>query len=571
MLKLPPIYQRAAKQPPDPLGASRRGDYRIGSDQGPFKYDGVLSCSYQYLAIMSAPTVHQLLQNSDASEHAALIDPVSDTIISYRQLNAVIRQLQSELAALGIPRQTAVSISLPNSLEFAFTFLAVSSSGYICAPLNSNYKESEFSFYIEDVKSQLVIVPKGSAASNYAAVKSANKFGAAVAEVHYDHASGKVIFNLISSGKLSKKPLPFPVSPAPGEVAFVLHTSGTTGRPKAVPLTHLNMATTTRNIINTYRLTLNDTSYLVMPLFHVHGLLAGFLAPLGSNGTVVIAPKFSAKAFWPDFIRYSATWYTAVPTIHQILLKSPLPKRIPNIRFIRSCSSSLAPATFKQLEETFNAPVLEAYAMTEACHQMTSNNLPPGKRKPGTVGVGQGVEVVILDGAGSILEQGKEGEISIKGQNVTPGYINNDKANAESFTAAGYFRTGDQGKFDSDGFLIITGRIKELINRGGEKISPIELDGIMLEHPAVAEAVSFGAPDDMYGQVVNAAIVLKPDQEGKVSENDIKEFLRPKLSKFKIPEKVFFTKVMPKTATGKIQRRIIAQEFLKNDKAKAKL
>ena len=307
-----------------------------------------------------------------------------------------------------------------------------------------------------------------------------------------------------------------------------------------------------------------------MPLFHVHGLLAGFLAPLYSGGSVIVPPKFSASTFWNDFITHKANWYTAVPTIHQILLKSPLPKPIPHIRFIRSCSSPLSPTVFHQLEEVFKAPVLEAYAMTEAAHQMTSNPLPSnGKRLPGSVGVGQGVDVRILDAEGSEVSQGSEGEICIKGENVTSGYLNNPSANESSFTKNGFFRTGDQGKKDKDGYVFITGRIKELINKGGEKISPIELDNVLSRHPAVAEAVSFAIPDEMYGQDIGVAIVLKPGQE--LDGEDLKKWVLEKLAKFKVPKKVYFTDVMPKTATGKVQRRIVAEEMGRLDSRKAKL
>lgn len=488
---------------------------------------------------------------------------------SYPRFLELIDQFKADLAALPIKWQTAVSISLPNSLEFAASFIGVTSLALIASPLNPNYKQSEFEFYIEDVKSSLLLIPRGSVANSAPAVHAARKFKTAIAEVYWSDSRGKVVLDLKEHGSLGQSYVSHqPAVASPTDVAFILHTSGTTGRPKAVSLTHANMARTVTNIVNTYRLTESDCSYLVMPLFHVHGLLCGLLAPLGSGGCVVIPEKFSTSHFWDDFVRYRANWYTAVPTIHQILLKSPAPNPLPKIRFIRSCSSSLAPSTFHQLEEKFSAPVLEAYAMTEACHQVTSNNLPPGKRKPGTVGVGQGVEVVILDDNANVLPQGKEGEIAIKGANVTPGYINNPKANAESFTHNGYFRTGDQGMFDKDGFLVITGRIKELINRGGEKISPIELDGAMLEHPAVAEAVAFGASDELYGQTVNAVIVLKPGND-KVTEKDIQDFLAGKIAKFKIPQKIYFAKEMSKTATGKIQRRIIAQKFA--DKPKAKL
>ena len=275
---------------------------------------------------------------------------------------------------------------------------------------------------------------------------------------------------------------------------------------------------------------------LVMPLFHVHGLLAGFLAPLASGGSVVVPLKFSASEFWKDFIQHKANWYTAVPTIHQILLKSPLPSPIPQIRFIRSCSSPLSPKTFHELEKALKAPVLEAYAMTEAAHQMTSNPLPPNKRKPGTVGVGQGVEIKILDEAGDEVAQGKEAEICIRGENVTKGYINNPAANESSFTKNGFFRTGDQGKKDEDGYIIITGRIKELINKGGEKISPIELDNVIAHHPAVSEAVSFALEDEHYGQDVGVALVLKPGKN--LSADELKTWMAEKVAKFKLPKKV---------------------------------
>lgn len=275
---------------------------------------------------------------------------------------------------------------------------------------------------------------------------------------------------------------------------------------------------------------------LVMPLFHVHGLLCGLLAPLATGGSMVVPTKFSAGEFWQDFITHRANWYTAVPTIHQILLKNPPPSPKPAIRFIRSCSSPLSPTVFQQLEEAYGAPVLEAYAMTEAAHQMTSNPLPPAKRKPGSVGIGQGVEVRILDDRGAELAQGAEGEICIRGENVTKGYLNNAEANATSYTAGGFFRTGDQGRKDEDGYIIITGRIKELINKGGEKISPIELDNILTRHPKVAEAVSFGIPDEMYGQDIGVAIVLKTGEA--LAADELKAFVAERSAKFKIPKTV---------------------------------
>lgn len=445
-----------------------------------------------------------------------------------------VQTFQKKLATLGITRGLAVSIALPNTYEFIVSFLAATWQRATAAPLNPAYKQDEFEFYIDDLSSSLTLVPQGGFEKDIHAVRAARKYNSAVAECYWD--GNEVMLNVKYAGKLSKAARQTLLQAEPEDTALVLHTSGTTGRPKAVPLTHLNLTTTMKNIQATYELGPKDRTYLVMPLFHVHGLLAGFLAPLASGGSVAVANGFSARQFWDDFVTCEANWYTAVPTIHQILLKAGAPSPRPKIRFIRSCSSPLSPKTFNELERTFNAPVLEAYAMTEAAHQMTSNPLPHnGKRQPGSVGLGQGVEIAILDLDGNEVAPGQEAEICVRGKNVTKGYLNNSKANQESFTQDGFFRTGDQGKKDKDGYIIITGRIKELINRGGEKISPIELDNVIATHPSVAEAVSFAIPSQMYGQEVGVAVVAK---EGKVlGEKEVQEFVAKRTAKFKVPRK----------------------------------
>jgi acyl-CoA synthetase (AMP-forming)/AMP-acid ligase II len=411
------------------------------------------------------------------------------------------------------------------------------------------------------------LVPRGAYAQNADAVKAARVFKAAIAEAYWD--GKEIALDIKELGSLTGNGGEQIHSARPDDVALVLHTSGTTGRPKAVPLTHTNLTRTIKNVGDTYQLTKKDRTYLVMPLFHVHGLLAGFLGPLGSGGSVIVPPKFSATDFWSNFSTYHANWYTAVPTMHQILLKSPLPSPVPKIRFIRSCSSPLSPKVFHDIEKAFNAPVLEAYAMTEAAHQMTSNPLPPAKRVPGSVGLGQGVEVRILDAAGDEVPQGSEGEISIRGANVTLGYLNNPSANESSFTKGNFFRTGDQGKKDEDGYVYITGRIKELINKGGEKISPIELDNVLAQHPAIGEAVSFAMADEHYGQEIGVAVVVKDG--AKLTAEELKAWMTAKVAKFKVPKKIYFTDLMPKTATGKIQRKNVAEAMLKQDDVKAKL
>jgi acyl-CoA synthetase (AMP-forming)/AMP-acid ligase II len=471
---------------------------------------------------------------SKDSTLTAIIIPGNPALtVSYKKLSADVKAFQQKLANVGVTAQAAVSIALPNTYEFIVSFIAASWQRAIAAPLNSAYKQSEFEFYIDDLSSAIALVPKGAFAADAAAVRAARKYNAAIAECYYN--GNEVVLDVKEHGKLAGKTAPLE-SAQPDDVALVLHTSGTTGRPKAVPLTHRNLLRTMKNIQGTYQLTPKDRTMLVMPLFHVHGLLAGFLAPLASGGSVVVPPKFSASVFWQDFAEHKANWYTAVPTIHQILLKNPLPSPLPQIRFIRSCSSPLSPKTFHELEKALSAPVLEAYAMTEAAHQMTSNPLPPAQRKPGSVGLGQGVDVKILDDAGNEVPQGKEGEICIRGENVTKGYLNNPSANASSFTTNGFFRTGDQGKKDSEGYVFITGRIKELINKGGEKISPIELDNTIAQNPAVSEAVSFAIEDEMYGQDVGLAIVVKEGQA--LSAGELKAWLADRVAKFKMPKKV---------------------------------
>ncbi|KAI8963709.1 acetyl-CoA synthetase-like protein [Daldinia sp. FL1419] len=508
--------------------------------------------------------------NGDASSVAVIIPSKPKPLtVTYRDLVAECSSFQRKLAAIGITNQSPVSIATANSYEFIVSFLATSWQRGIAAPLNPAYKQDEFEFYIEDIKSAIVLVPKGAYEANAPSVKAARKFNAAVAECYWDNAKNEVALDVKDLGQLKGKAKENLLRPQPDDVALVLHTSGTTSRPKVVPLTHRNLTRTMKNIQSTYQLTAQDRTMLVMPLFHVHGLLCALLAPLYSGGSMIVPTKFSASDFWKDFVAHGANWYTAVPTLHQILLKSPAPTPLPKIRFIRSCSSPLSPTVFHQLEEKFKAPVLEAYAMTEAAHQMTSNPLPPAKRKPGTVGLGQGVEVKILNDAGDEVPQGTEGEICILGENVTKGYLNNPTANASAFTKGGFFRTGDQGKKDEDGYIIITGRIKELINKGGEKISPIELDNVLTRHPSVSEAVSFAIPDELYGQDIGVAVVLKSG--ARLEQDELRAWVNEKLAKFKVPKKIYFTEVMPKTATGKIQRRIVAETMQKQESPKAKL
>ncbi|KAJ1928273.1 hypothetical protein IWQ60_002182 [Tieghemiomyces parasiticus] len=525
-----------------------------------------------------APTLADIFVHASPNADALVIpeppsaDPSSiATVLTYGDLKCALLGFQTQLAAQGLQPGDVISSIFTNTFECVVAFLGTTLMRCVAAPLNPQLAQSELEFYLDDAQTKILLVPQGTP-DDHPALKAAQAHGKCrVWEVYQNRTAPGGIAVVPHGGHgtpaaaVATDPLPteFVHQPEPEDIALLLHTSGTTGRPKAVPLTHANLTRSMYNIIGTYKLGPADRTYLVMPLFHVHGLVAGLLATLASSGRAVVPPKFSASRFWADVVAQGCTWYTAVPTIHQILLRHPSPATGQHrLRFIRSCSSALAPVIHQQLEDTYGVPVLEAYAMTEAAHQMTSNPLPPQPRKAGTVGLGFGVDVGIFDESGRQLDTGLEGEICVRGPNVTHGYLNNPTANAVSFHDGGWFRTGDQGRQDTDGYLAVTGRIKELINRGGEKISPVEVDDILLRHPQVTDAVTFGVPDEIYGQEVHAAVIPKADAHGQVTEASVKDFCRQSLAAFKVPKKVYIVDDFPRTATGKVQRRVVAQHFL---------
>jgi acyl-CoA synthetase (AMP-forming)/AMP-acid ligase II len=494
----------------------------------------------------AATTLLGLIQAIPA-EQTAIIAPEQNIRLTYGALRKQVQAVAEALAAAGVNRGDRIGIALPNGLPNIVTFLAASVAG-TAAPLNPGYKEDEFRFYLEDTNARVLLLPADG-------VDEARKAAGGVPILIVDmDAQGTVSLQ----GVTDRKPV---ASPHSDDVALILHTSGSTGRPKRVPLSHANLAISAGNVARSYGLSSSDVSLCVMPLFHVHGLVASTLATLSTGGTVVVPTKFSPLSFWNIARDHNATWYSAVPTIHQLLLArvkkdAPRPAGAEKLRFIRSCSASLPPQVMHDLEAAFGAPVLEAYGMTEAAHQMASNPLPPAARIPGSVGRGTDVRISIMDGDGKHLPAGERGEVVIQGPNVVRGYENNPEANASSFVD-GWFRTGDQGVLDENGYLTLTGRLKEMINRGGEKISPREIDEVLLSHPSVAEAVCFGVPHQAWGEEVAAAVVLS----GEATEAELLAYCKERLADFKRPKQIHITTAIPRTATGKIQRRIVAQAF----------
>ena len=471
-----------------------------------------------------------------------------------RQIDATVTQLN----ALGIGRNMAVAIVLPNGPEMASAFVSIA-AGATTAPLNPAYRAEEFEFYLDDLEADLLVVQDGDATPARAA---AERLGIPIATLKFSTDEPAGVFTLAGDGTGPPLDAKRAGLAEPDDVALVLHTSGTTSRPKIVPLSQRNVCASALHIADTLALTPDDQCLNVMPLFHIHGLIAAVLASLYAGASITCTAGFNALRFFALLKEFAPTWYTAVPTMHQAILDRATRNRdiveAAELRFIRSSSASLPPQVMGALEATFDAPVIEAYGMTEAAHQMACNPLPPRDRKPGTVGIAAGPDVAIMNDANELLAAGDIGEVVIRGPNVTAGYRNNDTANADSFSA-GWFRTGDQGVIDADGYLRLTGRLKEIIYRGGEKFSPREVDEVILDHPGVAQMVTFAVPHAKLGESVAAAIVVADGAE--VSDADIRDFARSRLADFKVPEQVLFLDEIPKGATGKLQRIGLAEKL----------
>jgi acyl-CoA synthetase (AMP-forming)/AMP-acid ligase II len=502
-----------------------------------------------------ADTVVDLLSRGAAADPA--IGAPGRPWLTHGELRALAQRTVGDLNRLGIGRNDRVAIVLPNGPEMASAFVTIA-AGATTAPLNPAYKTEELDFYLSDLNAKALVIQQGME-SPARAVAAAR--GIPVIELipQADAAAGT--FVLAPPAGMSGTPRQDGAAAAQ-DIALVLHTSGTTSRPKIVPLQHVNITASAYHIGHTLRLSPDDVCLNIMPLFHIHGLMAATLASLAAGGAVCCSPGFNAFRFFTWFSDVRPTWYTAVPTMHQTILnlagRNEAAIRNGRLRFIRSSSSSLPPQVMERMEEVFSVPVIESYGMTEAAHQMASNPLPPGKRYPGSVGVAAGPEIAIMDDDGNLLPASELGEVVIRGRDVTAGYENNPDANAKAFTN-GWFRTGDQGFLDNDGYLRLTGRLKELINRGGEKISPIEVDVVLMDHPAVAQCLTFAVPHPMLGEEVAAVIVLREGMEAL--EHELRDFVSARLAQFKVPRKIIFLEEIPKGATGKLQRIGLAEKL----------
>lgn len=461
-------------------------------------------------------------------------------------MTGLVRQA---LSAAGIGPEDRVAVVLPNGPLMATAFLTLAASCCV-APLNPSYLANEYEFALADLTPAALIL----ATDDHGPARAvAERLRITVLTLEsIGDVAGQFRLDMIA---MPTRGPTFSREPQSTDPALVLHTSGTTARPKLVVLSNVNLLASARNIAATLALEPTDRCLNVMPLFHVHGLIGAVLSSLVADAAVCCTPGFNAFKFggWLDEVR--PTWYTAVPTMHQAILVRMREKkeqaRGAHLRFIRSSSAALPPQVMAELEALFEAPVIEAYGMTEAAHQITSNLLPPKLRKAGTVGVASGAEVGVLGERGDLLPESIVGEVVIRGANVTAGYDRDPEANAKSFTS-GWFRTGDLGWLDKGGVLTLAGRLKEQINRGGEKISPVEIDIVLLDHPAVAEVCTFAVPHATLGEEVGVVVV--PRAGHQVTNSEIRTFAAARMAHFKVPRCIVIADEIPKGATGKVQR-----------------
>ncbi len=487
-------------------------------------------------------------------ERQAILTPGKKPL-TYRECKTQVLEIAGLLAGFGIRKGDRISLVMPNGPEMVTAFLAVTAIA-ACAPLNPAYSVEEFRFYLTDLQAKAVIVTEGLSTQ---VVQAAQEMRIPVIWQRTAEQDPAGIFSLQHADMGKAGSLEFA---GPEETALVLHTSGTTGRPKIVPIAHKNIVISARNIAASLALTPQDRCLNVMPLFHVHGLIGAVLSSLAAGGSMICTRGFDQALFFDWLADLSPTWYTAVPTIHQaVLLRGKQYGQQGmrhSLRLIRSSSSPLSPETAKNIEALFSVPILEAYGMTEAAHQMAVNPLPPRQRKPGSVGQAAGCKIQIMGEAGCLLATNQTGEIVIQGENVISGYENNEKANQESFVN-GWFRTGDQGFLDADGYLFINGRTKEMINRGGEKIFPREIDEILLRHPQVQQAAAFAMPHPTLGEDLAAAVVL--EEKAELDEKELRQFVAQQAAYFKVPARIVFVERIPLGPTGKIQRVGLAEKL----------
>lgn len=476
--------------------------------------------------------------------------------LRFHQLLRHIRETISALNDLGLGPADRVALALPEGPELAVALLATA-SGAAAAPLDPASPKNEAAVLLRDLKADALIVPNG---TDVPARRVAVDRGLLVIELTpaAQAEAGRFVLNC---AKRERPPIRASL-PGPDDVAVLLHTSGTTGRPLLAPLTQANICASAWAFKDAFELSANDRCLNLMRMYHI-SFLGNLIASLAAGGSVICPPGFQADQFFAWLDELGPTWYMAVPTMHRAIRERAAAHADAiarsRLRFVRSGAATLPADLASELEEMFGAPVTLGYGMTEASPLVTAVPLPPRRRKPGSVGIAAGTEIAIMGEGGEVLPPELPGEIIVRGPNVFHGYDGDEAANREAFTADGWFRTGDLGYLDDDGFLFLVGRLKELINRGGTKIAPQEVEGALLAHPSVCQAVAFAMPDERLGEDVAAVVVLRP---GFITtEAELRRFVAHRLAPFKVPRRVVFADDLPTSPTGKIRRVCLAEEL----------
>ena len=500
-----------------------------------------------------AASIGQILHDaaSSRSEDIWLVTPETKKSFSWQDTYKQAETIACYLQGLGLSKGASVAVAAPNGAAASFAFLGVVYGGFRATPLNLVAGAKTLSFVLEHSKTELILCADDSRALVDEAIAGLADSG---------EKAPPVISMDVDDGPRWAETNITPVkpddldAPSAGSIGLLMYTSGTTGVPKGVLLSHANLIAAGNNIAVAHKLTAADTGMCVLPIYHINGLCVTVMGSVVSSSSLVMPRRFSARHFWAQMHQFSCSWFSAVPTLFAYLLNDETVQVLDRerLRFARSASAPLPPEIHRQFEKRFSLPIIETMGLTETGAQILSNPLPPKTRKIGSPGIGYGNEIMIADDNHNPLAAHEEGEILVRGSNVMRGYLDRPEETSKTITADGWLRTGDLGRMDEDGFVFVTGRIKELIIKGGENIAPREVDEALLEHDAVLEAAAFARPCQDYGQRVEACVRLK--NGCTVSENDLREFCKNLIGAYKTPDHIYFLDDLPKGPSGKIQR-----------------
>lgn len=481
-----------------------------------------------------------------------LLAPESGRALSYADLEQRAREVALRLQSLGLERGDTISFMLGNGPGTVELILGSMYGGFVCAPLNAASGSTQLSYVLGHSDTGIVFVSADHEESLRQALEPISR-------------ETRIIMTDVDTGPdwpagVSDEGALYGVEP--GDDAMLMYTSGTTGKPKGVLLTHANLLSGGRNVAGAHALGPGDSGLCVLPLCHINAHTVSLLGTLLGGGTVVLPHRFSVTHFWDWIVELHCTWFSVVPTMIAYLLQDrstssdATREALKGVRFGRSASAPLAPALHEQFESRFGIPVIETMGITEAAAQILANPMPPAERRIGSPGLPYGNEVIVADAEGRELGPNERGEILVRGPNVMRGYLNDSDATAAAIDADGWLHTGDLGLKDDDGFVFVTGRLKELIIKGGENISPREIDDALFSHPAVVEAGAIGIPDEQFGEDVVACVVIRDDVA--CGEQDLIDHCAAQTGPFKAPRAVYFMSELPKGPTGKILRHELA-------------